>query len=130
MNIRRLSVNWMIGACVVPVIYGLGGFASRVDAQTVGSRVATRSTASAVSTSLGADLQDADLKQRVSAALDAQPYLYDRHIDISVRGGVVELSGIVFSDWDLEDALRAARKTAGDRPVIDSLSIDREGRFR
>jgi len=130
MNIRRLSVNWMIGACVVPVIYGLGGFASRVDAQTVGSRVATRSTASAASTSQGADLQDADLKQRVSAALDAQPYLYDRHIDISVRGGVVELSGIVFSDWDLEDALRAARKTAGDRPVIDSLSIDREGRFR
>lgn len=130
MNIRRKSVNWMIGAYVVPAIYGLGGFASQVDAESVASRVATRSTASEASTSQGMDLQDAELKQRVSAALDAQPYLYDRHIDISVRGGVVVLSGIVFSDWDLGDALRIARKAAGARPVIDSLSIEREGRFR
>jgi osmotically-inducible protein OsmY len=130
MNIRRTGLNWMIGTCVMPVIYGLGGFASQVDAQPVASRVMTRSAANEASTSQGADLQDAELKQRVSAALDAQPYLYDRHIDISVRGGVVVLSGIVFSDWDLGDALRIARKAAGARPVIDSLSIEREGRIR
>jgi osmotically-inducible protein OsmY len=127
-NIRRKKLNWMIGACVVPVICGLGGFVSRVDAQAVASRVAARSTDSGASSPQGADLQDADLQQRVSAALDAQPYVVDRHIEVSVRGGTVVLSGIVFSDWDLRDALSTARKAAGARPVIDSLSIEEGGR--
>jgi 2-polyprenyl-6-methoxyphenol hydroxylase-like FAD-dependent oxidoreductase len=55
------------------------------------------------------------------------PSFEDRHIDVSANGGVVTLSGIVFSGWDLQDALRAARKAAGGRPVIDSLSIEEGG---
>ena len=128
MNIRRRRLNWMMGAFVFPAIYGLGGFVSQVDAQSAASRVAARSTDSGVSSPQGADLQDADLQRRVSAALDAQPYLYDRHIDVSVRGGTVVLSGIVFSSWDLIDALSTARKAAGARPVIDSLSIEESWR--
>ena len=128
MNFKPKRLNWMIAACVVPVVYGLGGFVSPIDAQTVASRTATRSTVSEASTPEGADLQNAELQQRVSAALHAQPYLDDRHIDVSVRGGAVVLSGIVFSDWDLQDALRTARKAAGARPVIDSLSIEEGGR--
>ena len=27
------------------------------------------------------------------------------------------------SSWDLQEALRIARKAAGDRPVVDNLSI-------
>ncbi len=73
-------------------------------------------------------MQDVQLRQQVSAALHAQPYLDDRHIDTSVQGGVVVLSGIVFSSWDLEDALSTARKAAGARPVIDELSIEQEAR--
>ena len=76
----------------------------------------------------GTDPQNTELQQRVSAALHAQPYFDDRHIDISIRGGAVVLSGIVFSDWDLRDALLTARKAAGTRPVIDSLSIEEGGR--
>jgi osmotically-inducible protein OsmY len=128
MNIRPKRLNWMIAACVAPVIYGVGGFVSRIEAQSVASRVATRSTVGEASTPQGTDLQDVELQQRVSAALHAQPYLDDLHIDISVRGGAVVLSGIVFSDWDLQDALRTARKAAGTRPVIDSLSIEEGGR--
>ena len=128
MNIGPKRLNWMIAACVAPVIYGLGGVVSQIEAQTVASRVATRSTVGEASTPQDADLQNAELQQRVSAALHAQPYFDDRHIDVSVRGGAVVLSGIVFSDWDLEDALRTARKAAGARPVIDSLSIEEGGR--
>jgi osmotically-inducible protein OsmY len=128
MNIRPKRLNWMIAACAAPVIYGLGGFVSQIEAQNAASRVATRSTLSEASIPQGADPQNAELQQRVSAALHAQPYFDDRHIDISVRGGAVVLSGIVFSDWDLRDALRTARKAAGTRPVVDSLSIEEGGR--
>jgi osmotically-inducible protein OsmY len=128
MNIRRKRFNWIIGACIVSVIHALGGVASRADAQTVASLVATQSTTSGASTSQAADLKNAELQQRVAAALHAQPYLEDRHIDVSVHGGVIVLSGIVFSGWDLQDALRTARKAAGARLVIDSLSIEEGGR--
>jgi hypothetical protein len=125
---KRTRLNWILGASLVPVIYGLGGFASRIDAQTVASGVTARSMAGGTSPSQGAGVQDVELQQQVSAALHAQPYLDDRHIDTSVQGGVVVLSGIVFSGWDLEDALSTARKAAGARPVIDELSIEQEAR--
>ena len=128
MNIGPKRLNWMIAVCAAPVIYGLGGFVSQIEAQRAASRVATRSTLSEASAPHGTDPQNAELQQRVSAALRAQPYFDDRHIDISIRGGAVVLSGIVFSDWDLRDALRTARMAAGNRPVIDSLSIEEGGR--
>jgi osmotically-inducible protein OsmY len=112
MNIRPKKLNWTIAALVVPVVYGFGGFVSQIEA----------------STPQGADPQNAELRLRVSEALHAQPYFDDRHIDVSARGGTIILSGIVFSDWDLQDALRTARKAAGARPVIDNLSIEEGGR--
>jgi hypothetical protein len=128
MNIRRKRFNWIIGACVVSVIHGLGGFASRADAQTPASRIATRSAVGAASTAQDADPTNAQLQHRVAAALHAQRHFVDRHIDVSAHGGVVELNGIVFSDWDLRDALRTARKAAGGRPLVDNLSIEEGGR--
>ena len=128
MNTRSKRLNWMIAAYAAPVIYGLGGFVSQIEAQSAASRVATRSALTEASTPQGADPQNTELQQRVSAALRAQPYFDDRHIDVSVRGSAVVLSGIVFSDWDLRDALRTARKAAGAIPVIDSLSIEEGGR--
>jgi osmotically-inducible protein OsmY len=112
MNTRSKRSNWTVAACIMPAVYGLGGFVSQIEA----------------STPHGVDPQNAELQQRVSGALHAQPYFDDRHIEVSVRGGAIVLTGIVFSDWDLQDALRTARKAAGARPVIDSLSIEEGGR--
>lgn len=123
MKVRRKKLNWATFACIVPLVCGLGGFAPQANAQTVASLVGTRSTAAQ-----GAARGNAELRQRVAAALHAQPYLDDRHIDVSVRGGTVVLSGIVFSGWDLQDALRTARNAAGDSRVVDSLSIEEGGR--
>jgi osmotically-inducible protein OsmY len=69
-----------------------------------------------------------ELSERVRAALHADPYLYDRHVEVTVEGNVVVLSGFVFSAWELQDALRIARKAAGNRPVADNLSIERDFR--
>jgi hypothetical protein len=71
---------------------------------------------------------DAALADRVKDALEGAPFLYDRHIDVSVRDGRVVLSGFVFSDWDLRDALRIAQNAAKPYRVIDGLHIEEGGR--
>ena len=71
---------------------------------------------------------DAELKDRVQLALHADPYFYDGHVVVSVEQGIVHLKGLVFSDWDLRDAIRIATKASGDRPVINNLTLVVGGR--
>jgi len=52
----------------------------------------------------------------------------DEHVRVSVEQGAVVLRGFVFSDSDLQQAVRTAGKVAGDRRVIDNLSIKQGGR--
>jgi hypothetical protein len=73
-------------------------------------------------------IPDADLRDSVQFALHADPYFYDGHVQVSVDHGVVHLRGLVFSDWDLRDAVRIAAKAAGDRRVINNLTIVEGGR--
>jgi osmotically-inducible protein OsmY len=73
-------------------------------------------------------IPDADLRDSVQFALHADPYFNDRHIEVSVNHGVVHLRGLVFSDWDLRDAMRIAGKAAGDRRVVNDLTLVEGGR--
>jgi hypothetical protein len=66
---------------------------------------------------------DAQLQQRVQTALHSDPYFYDAHVDVMIENGNVVLRGIVFDDVDLRAAIRIASQAAGDRRVIDDLSI-------
>ena len=107
---------------------GSTGVAARAGAQNVdappsnqSASLAGRSTQSADSTA------DEKLLKRVKDALHSDPYFYDEHVTVSVEKGVVVLRGFVFNDRDLQDALRIARKAAGDKPVRGSLSIERGG---
>jgi osmotically-inducible protein OsmY len=112
-----------------PVVSGLGGFATLAGAQNAVSPPASQSYSAAVSATPGAAvLADGELEKRVKAALHADPYFYDEHVTVSVEQGAVVLRGFVFSDWDLRDAIRIASKAAGDRRVIDNLSIKQSGR--
>jgi osmotically-inducible protein OsmY len=115
-------------AYAIALVCGLGGYVSPVDAQTVESRAAGRSSIGGPSTLRGADPASRKLQKQVAAALHADPYLDDEHINTSVERGVVVLSGLVFDDWDLRAALRTAREAADHRPVIDRLSIEEGGR--
>ncbi len=101
---KRILVNC---ACLGVVAYGLGGTATWAGAQNAAA--------------------DEGLRQRVTAALHADPYFYDEHVSVSVENGVVVLRGFVASEWDLRDAIRIAGKAAGDQRVIDDLSITQGG---
>jgi osmotically-inducible protein OsmY len=112
---------WVVGTYLGPLVLGLSGVAARVDAQNAAAPVPT-------ATAQAADSPNDELCKRVTAALHADPYFYDEHVTVSVQMGVVVLSGFVFSDWDLRDALRLAKEAAGDNPVVDNLSIEEGGR--
>jgi osmotically-inducible protein OsmY len=107
MNISFMKRILVIGAYLGMVVYGLGGSATPASAQNAAA--------------------DEELRQRVTAALHADPYFYDEHVSVSVEKGVVVLRGFVASDWDLRDAIRIAGKAAGDRRVIDNLTIKQGG---
>jgi osmotically-inducible protein OsmY len=118
----------IVCAYSVALVCGLGGYAPQVYAQTAESHAAGPPSIGGPSTLGGADAANRKLQQQVAAALHANPYLDDEHINISVEGGVVVLRGLVFDDWDVRTALRTARKATGQSPVIDSLSIEQGGR--
>jgi osmotically-inducible protein OsmY len=127
MKISCKKRNWIIGACIVPLASTTGGFASRVDAQTALSNTVNRSsTMMAASTSPSADSNET-LARQIRAALRADPYLNDAHIEVSIENDVVLLHGIVFNGRDLLKVIRIARRASGDRFVIDDLSIEQGG---
>jgi osmotically-inducible protein OsmY len=129
MNILSIKKDWVLIAYLGPLVCGLGGVPTRVDAQNASAPAVSRSVSIAASTKQAADwVADEELRKRVKAALHADPYFYDEHVTISIENGGVVLRGFVFSDWDLREALRLASKAAGDRPVIDNLSIKEGGR--
>jgi osmotically-inducible protein OsmY len=117
-------------ACLyaIPLVCGLGVLASPVDGQNAPTYSVTRSQASGTWTSTEAAVVNRELSERVREALHAERYLYDRHVEVTVEGNVVVLSGFVFSASELQDALRIARKAAGNRPVADNLSLERDFR--
>ena len=65
---------------------------------------------------------------RVETALRDDPYFNDTHVTVSLRKGVVVLQGFVSSEWDLNHAIRIARRAAGDGRVVDDLSLELGGR--
>jgi hypothetical protein len=128
-DISRKKRILIICAGLGPVLCGLGGFATPAGAQNAVSPPASQSYSVAVPATPGeAVLADGELQERVKAALHADPYFYDGHVTVSVEHGAVVLRGFVFSEWDLRDAIRLASKAAGDRRVVDNLSIKQSGR--
>ena len=68
-------------------------------------------------------IADADLRDSVQYALHSDTDFSDHDVEVTVDHGVVHLRGLVFSDWDLRDAMRIAGKAAGDRRVVNNLTI-------
>lgn len=103
---------------------GLAIFAASAGAQTlVASAVNLSQTMAGSTTQADNSTTDQELRERVQAALHSAPYLYDRHIRVSVDNGVVALHGFVFSAWDLQDAMQVAGQAVHGKRVVDNLSI-------
>lgn len=66
---------------------------------------------------------DVELAATVQQALHDDPYLYDRHIEVSIEHGNVVLRGFVANGADLLNAKRIALQAAGGRHIVDDLSI-------
>jgi osmotically-inducible protein OsmY len=129
MNIPRKKLILIVCAHLAPAVCGLAAFATPVSAQNPVSARASGAVSIAVSAMPGAAVStDEELQERVRTALHAAPYFYDEHVTVSVEQGAVVLRGFVFSDWDLQEAIRIAGEAAGDRRVIDNLSINQGGR--
>jgi osmotically-inducible protein OsmY len=134
MSISSKKGNLIIGGYLVSVVFGLGAIATRADAQNAAAPPISASgyiaaSPTAASTTQGAAQPgDDDLGNRVKTALHTDPYFYDRHVTVSVEKGSVVLRGFVFSGWELQDAVRIARKAAGNTHVVDDLDIQLGGR--
>jgi osmotically-inducible protein OsmY len=68
---------------------------------------------------------DADTTARVQSALHEDNHLLSRHIDVSVKDGVVRLGGFVESDGDLHRALDDARAVPGVKSVDNHMTLKR-----
>ena len=68
---------------------------------------------------------DAQMTGRVKAALAADPHLLARHIDVSVKNGVVHLGGLVESSEDVERALEDAHAVPGVVNVENEMELKR-----
>jgi osmotically-inducible protein OsmY len=62
---------------------------------------------------------DASLADKVRLALNADPQLYARHVDVSVAGGVVHLGGYVWSS----DEFTLARNDAASVPGVTAVDV-------
>jgi osmotically-inducible protein OsmY len=103
---------------------GSVGLAARAGAQNVGAAPSNQSASLSAQSAQSADaVADEKLMKRVKDALHSDPFFYDEHVSVSVENGVVVLRGFVSSEWDLRDAMRIAGKAAGNRRVVDNLSI-------
>ena len=70
---------------------------------------------------------DRQIAAEVSSALNANPHIYARHIDVRADNGVVHLGGYVWSDRDLYEAKEIAAGVPGVKGVIDDMQLERGG---
>ena len=68
-----------------------------------------------------------ELADRVASALDADKYLFTRHISVRVDSGVVHLEGYVWSPTDIYEAKRVAKRVPGVTVVVNELELQRKG---
>ncbi len=62
-----------------------------------------------------------------SVALNADKELFARHITVRADSGVVQLGGYVWTQPELEDAIRIAGLVPGVTKVVDRMEVDRSG---
>jgi len=72
-------------------------------------------------------LADEELRKQVESALRSHPTLMSDHLDVSIKDGVVTLTGMVFDEWDLRIARLAAKRIPGVKRVVNDMEIEQGG---
>ena len=71
---------------------------------------------------------DNQLESAVMQALNNDPTIYARHIDVTAREGVVTLSGFVFQGSELFEAAQIAARVPGVTSVKNQIELEMIGR--
>jgi osmotically-inducible protein OsmY len=71
---------------------------------------------------------DAAIANRVSVALNDDPFFFFRHMEVSVEHGVVHLNGLVWTGDAIIRAQQIARAVPGVTGVVDRLELERPAR--
>lgn len=108
--------NIVLGACLAALTAGL----------TVAPAPSIAQAASAPRVSPAEP--DSKLAGRVRAALDADPYFYAEHTEVTIENGAVVLTGIVWDNRAMFDAIDIAKRAAPGRKIINHLSIVKASR--
>jgi hypothetical protein len=66
---------------------------------------------------------DATLTEKVSTALQSDPYILTDHVTVTTENGVVRVGGVVRDLSDLFAILRTARRIAGSRRVVNEIDF-------
>lgn len=66
---------------------------------------------------------DASLKSQVQAALNGDSSIFARHIEVSVKGGVVRLTGFVQKQTELDQAKKDAAAVPGVKSVKNEMTL-------
>ncbi|HEX4152254.1 MAG TPA: BON domain-containing protein [Steroidobacteraceae bacterium] len=72
-------------------------------------------------------LADRATANRVENALNADQYLYARHINVRADGGMVTLSGYAWTPEELTAAQQDAQRVSGVTQVVNRIEVDRGG---
>ena len=67
-----------------------------------------------------------EIADRVETALNADKFLFTRHISVRVDSGVVHLEGYVWNTTDIYQAKRIAKRVSGVTVVVDELELQRD----
>ncbi|HMA00237.1 MAG TPA: BON domain-containing protein [Steroidobacteraceae bacterium] len=70
---------------------------------------------------------DEAIAGRISAALNADPIYYFRHVDVRVHDGVAHLSGYIWSSDALFRAKQIAAGVSGVNLVVNEMELERQG---
>ncbi len=127
-ELRSVEINVDTEDGVVTLFGAVPTVAAREDAGAQAGRVAgvelVRNRLAVVSTSQRrrVEVADAELLKELVASMLSKPAL--AFVEVSVRAGVVQLSGTVATGWDELDAVRRVRRMAGARAIQDQLRVD------
>jgi len=68
-------------------------------------------------------IPDAEVTHIVETALQSNRWIFDDKITVTTTNGVVWLHGLVYDEWSLERAYRAARRASGGKRVVLDLEM-------
>lgn len=70
---------------------------------------------------------DKDLSAKVEAALNADKWLFAKHITAHANNGVVWLTGYVWESNDFDEAVFVTENVPGVTKVVNNLELNRNG---